>query len=58
VKEFLLGLGPWRVDYARKYGIDKRSGWSVFFDGAVAVQFEKHLLVALIKAARIVRGWE
>jgi len=40
-----------RVDYDNDYGIDHQSGWSVTVEGSVLVQFEKHLLVALVKAA-------
>lgn len=38
------------VAWDRDYGIDHRIGWSVHIDGICYVQFERHLVIALLKA--------
>lgn len=40
--------GKFAIHFDRDYGIDRRTGWSIAIDGSFVVQFEKHLLVALI----------
>lgn len=37
------------IGWDREYGCDKKSGWTIFVDGSCLVQFERWLLVALIK---------
>lgn len=37
------------LQYDINYGIDKRCGWSISYHGVSEIEFEKHLLIALIK---------
>jgi hypothetical protein len=41
-----------KVTYDRDYGIDRRRGWSVSYDGICLVEFRPTLLGALWKAWR------
>lgn len=41
------------IDYDTNYGIDKRTGWSIAVDGSYILQFERFLLIALLKAIRL-----
>ena len=38
------------IDYDKNYGIDKRKGWTVIWDGHVLKCLEKHLIPALVGA--------
>ena len=40
------------LDYDKNYGCDKRTGWSIAWDGCYLVQLERHLIIAIIKAIR------
>lgn len=40
------------------YGCERRKGWSVVWDGSVAVEFERFMIVALLKAWADIRHWE
>lgn len=37
------------IDHDHDYGIDRRRGWSIAWRGSYCVQFERFLLVALVK---------
>jgi len=41
-----------RLEWDREYGIDKRRGWTITYDGCVLVQLERFLMVAIWKAWR------
>jgi len=58
MKHFAVEFSTLEVNYRSDYGIDRRSGWSVAYDGSVLVQFERWLVIALIKAWRLWRTWE
>lgn len=47
-----------QVEFDRDYGIGKRTGWSVAWEGSYAVQLEPWLVIALWRAWRNVRQWE
>jgi hypothetical protein len=39
-----------RIEWDKNYGVDKRTGWSISFNGSFLVELEKRLSVAIIKA--------
>ena len=50
-------MSSFAIEWDKDYGIDKRTGWTVKLDGAVLVQLERFLLVALWKSWRRKRLW-
>ncbi len=40
------------IDYDKDYGIDNKTGWSIAIDGHYITQFDKFLIIAIIKAIR------
>jgi hypothetical protein len=45
-----------RLHYDKNYGIYKRKGWSIAIDGHFYVEFERFLIVALVKAFKMYRS--
>ena len=61
MKHLRLQVNQSGIDYDYEYGIDKRTGWSVFVDGSYIIQFERFLIVAVIKTIVLMRRsnrWE
>lgn len=45
-----IKIGKLCLDFDRDYGCDKRTGWSIAWDGHYTVQLERFFLVAVFKA--------
>lgn len=52
INYFRLGINKLSIHYDTEYGIDKRTGWSIAWDGCFIVEFEKHLIIAIYKAIK------
>jgi hypothetical protein len=51
-------VAPFRIEYDRDYGIDRRSGWTVIIGGRVIVELYRSLIGALCIAAwKWMRGY-
>jgi len=50
--DLIIRIGRLTVDFDRNYGCDKRTGWSIAWNGHYLVQLEKYLFVALYKTIR------
>lgn len=37
------------IEFDRKYGYDKRIGWSIAIDGSFYAKFERYLIIAVLK---------
>lgn len=48
-------MKPFKIEYDTDYGIERRRGWSIVYDGIVFVELERWLVVALWKAWRRIR---
>lgn len=46
------------IEYDVDYGSSKLTGWSICYDRTYLVQFEKYLIVAVIKAFKNWLSWE
>ena len=46
-----------RIEKDIDFGIDKKSGWSVAIDGSYLVQFDKWIIIALVKALWAYQWW-
>ena len=47
---FCLEIGEFRIEHDRDYGCNKRTGWSVSFDGSYLVQLHRSFWYALVSS--------
>jgi len=45
-----FSLNRHRIEYDRNYGIDRRTGWTIVYDGSVLVELEPWLIAAIWKS--------
>lgn len=53
---FILRIWQFQIEYDRDYGIDRRRGWSVKWDGSVCTQFAPNPIAAVWRAWPIMRA--
>jgi hypothetical protein len=46
-----------RLEYDSDYGVYRRAGWTIVWDGQIVAELEPWLIVAVFKAWRRVRAW-
>lgn len=61
VNTFRLQIGNYELEFDRDYGCDKRTGWTVIYDGSVVIELEPSLFKAIVKGVRgikEIKQWE
>lgn len=53
ITKFRYQFNKFIIEFDRYYGCDHRTGWSIFINGCLVIEFEKSLFIAILKYIKL-----